>query len=86
MPKFRDADTGEYISEEDALSRDPSTWVMEEDSAGFHADLREVYKRCKANAVTPENSHVLNQTASLPLYELRRILNDYGANIKEEDV
>jgi hypothetical protein len=85
MPKFRDADTGEYISEEDALSRDPSTWVAEDDSSQHHADLREIYKKCEAHAITPLNSHVLNATASLPLYVLRRILNDYGANIKETE-
>lgn len=83
MPNFRDAETGEYISQEEAESRDPSTWVKEEDSGERRFELREIYRRCKANSITPSGSHVLNQTATLPLETLKRILNDYGAKIKD---
>lgn len=84
MPKFRDAETGEYISEEEAKTRDPKTWVEERrDSRSQHATLREIYKQCKTRVVVPTNSVVFNGTAVLQLSDLKRILNKFGADIED---
>lgn len=84
MGKFRDAETGEYISEEEAKTRDPKTWVEERrDTRSQQAELREIYKQCKTRVVVPSNTIAFNGTAVIQLSDLKRILNKFGANIEE---
>ena len=84
MPKFRDAETGEYISEEEAQKRSPATWVKENDSGSQQGDLKEIYDRCVLSAVTPAETEYRYNSAMVPLGVIRDILNDYGANIKDD--
>lgn len=82
MPKFRDAETGNYISKEEAESRDRATWVEESDDVNVDT-LKDIYRRCKNNSITPTNSFVFNNTTVISLDKLRDILNEYGADITD---
>lgn len=82
MPKYRDALTGGYISKEESEKRDPATWIEESDDNLTKADLKDIYRRCKNNATTPQGSAIFNNTTIITLDKLQEILNEYGAEIK----
>lgn len=86
MSKFRDAKTGGYISEEEAAMRDPATWVEEhEHPKNCSKELQTVYEECKKVASTPKGTGVFDGVAILPIYTLKKILNDFGANISPDE-
>lgn len=86
MRGFRDAKTGGYISEEEAQMRDPATWIEEhEHPKSCKKELQAVYQKCKEVVTVPQNAVAFNGTAILPLFVLKRILNEFGAEIGEDE-
>lgn len=86
MKRFRDAKTGGYISEEEAQMRDPATWIEEHDRPkSCKKELRAVYEKCKEVVSIPKDALAFNGTAILPLFVLKRILNEFGAEIGDDE-
>lgn len=81
MGRKRDAKTGVYLSDEEAKGLDPSMWVEETDSDNVRELLQKIYDRCLLNAITPSGV-ILDGTSVVPVSQLERIFNEYGAKIK----
>lgn len=77
MKHYRDALTGHYISEEEAFSRDKSTWVEETDF-DRGAFLSQIYDELFGKSYsTGFSSEII-----VSLRDIRNLFNKYGADLE----
>jgi len=84
MKRYRDAETGEYLTKEEALKRDPKTWVTEtvkqtvkEVSVPSEVESHEVDVEILHNHLLNEYE-VIGDEAVVKVVNLEKVLKRFG--------
>ena len=78
MKRKRDAETGEFLSDEEAEQRPRNTWVEEEVKPSLKTTLKVIFQELENQSTTPSGYTF----SIIPISEIKTIFNSHGADIE----